>query len=202
MTLESLSLFLQAAQEFDWFGWVYLPLLVFVARVADVTLMTMRIIFISRGKRKLAPVIGFVEVFIWIAVLGQIMQNIDRGTSFFAYAAGFAAGNYLGMLIEDRLAIGTLLIRVILPGDEDDLSSHLRSAGFGVTTVNGEGASGPVKLVYTIIDRKDTQQVMKIIHKMTPNAFVSIEEERTTEAGIFPRVSQSSIGSLFTRKSK
>ncbi|MBU4225576.1 MAG: hypothetical protein KKC71_07125, partial [Chloroflexi bacterium] len=124
---------------FDWYGWVLLPLLVFLARVIDVTLGTLRIIFISRGKKYLAPLLGFVEVFIWVAVIAQITRGANNIVAYLAYAAGFAAGNFIGMYIEDKLAIGTLVLRIIVPNGADTLIGHLRAAGFGVTSVDAEG---------------------------------------------------------------
>ncbi len=167
--------------------YVGLPGLVFFARVIDVTLGTLRIIFISRGKKYIAPILGFVETFIWIMAVGQIVRNINDPWSYVAYAAGFASGTVVGMLIEDRLAIGTLIIRTILPGDTHELIDRLHKAGYGVTCVPGEGVYGPVTLVYTVIKRKDLQIVTAIIHALHPKAFLSIEEVRSTAEGIFPK---------------
>src|SRR5512139_1940021 len=94
--------------------WVVLPILVFLARVMDVTLGTLRIIFISRGKRNLAPLLGFVEVFIWITIVSQIVSHAHNILAYVAYAAGFAAGNFIGMYIENRLAIGTQVVLAII----------------------------------------------------------------------------------------
>src|SRR5512143_3533235 len=121
---------------FDWYTWVLLPLLIFASRIADVTLGTLRIIFTSRGQRKLAPVLGFVEVFIWIVIVSQVISNIQSFTAYIGYAAGFAAGTFVGMYVEDRMAMGTLVLRVILAEGGDALAKALRAAGFGVTCVN------------------------------------------------------------------
>jgi uncharacterized protein YebE (UPF0316 family) len=172
-------------ESFDWYAWVILPIIVFIARVADVTLGTLRIVFTSRGKRNLAPILGFVEVFIWIVVVGQIVKNIHSFTAFFGYAAGFAMGTYIGLKIEEKLAIGTLVLRIILSHGGEELAAELRAAGFGVTIVNGEGASGPVKLLYTVIKRKELKAVSAIIHQNNPKTFFSVEEVRSAESGIF-----------------
>jgi uncharacterized protein YebE (UPF0316 family) len=171
---------------FDWYAWVILPFLVFFARIADVTLGTLRIIFTSRGKRDIAPLLGFVETFIWIVVVGQIVKNVHSITAYAGYAAGFATGTYVGMKIEEHLALGTLVLRIILAQGGDELATGLRQAGFGVTLVNGEGASGGVKLLYTIIKRKDLSNATQIIHQTHPKAFFSVEEVRSAESGIFP----------------
>ncbi len=170
----------------DFYAWVILPLLIFLARVADVTLGTMRIIFTSRGKRNLAPLLGFVEVLIWIVAIGQLVQNLGSATSYLGYAAGFAAGNYIGMLLEDRLAIGTLVVRAIVPVGGVEVMKRLHDAGFGVTGVDGEGTTGPVKLVYTVVMRKHIREVMDIIHNVHPKAFITVEDARDAQEGVFP----------------
>lgn len=183
--------------------WLGLPLLVFIARVIDVALGTLRIIFISRGKKYLAPLLGFVEVFIWIAVVAQIVRGVNDLITYLAYAAGFAAGNFVGIYIEDRLAIGAQVIRIIIPQGADQLISHLHDAGYGVTQVEGQGANGPVKLIYTVVKRKDISAVLAIIHQTHPHAFLSIEDLRSTQEGIFPtQVTATRESALFGRKSK
>lgn len=184
---------------FDWYSWVTLPLIVFLARLADVTLGTMRIIFISRGKKYLAPLFGFVEVFIWITVVSQIVRGAQNIVAYLAYAAGFAIGNYVGMLVEERLAIGTLVIRVILPRDGASLVDCLRTEGYGVTYVDGHGANGPVTLIYTVVMRKDLSRVVGLIQECQPKAFFTVEELRSAQQGIFPVRSPSSLD-RFTRK--
>jgi uncharacterized protein YebE (UPF0316 family) len=114
----------------NWFTWIALPLLVFLARVVDVTLGTIRIIFTSRGKRHLAPLLGFVEVFIWVSVIAEITKGAHNFIAYLAYAAGFATGTYIGMLIEERLAIGNLVVRAILPENQTGLIEELRSSGY------------------------------------------------------------------------
>ncbi|MEL7591044.1 MAG: DUF2179 domain-containing protein [Anaerolineaceae bacterium] len=188
--------------SFNWYAWVILPLIIFVARIFDVTLGTLRIIFVSRGKRNLAPILGFFEVLIWIVVISQLVQNLESFTAYIAYAAGFAAGNYVGMWLEDKLALGTYILRMITSEDITELVSRLRDAGYGVTRVEGEGAKGKVSLIYTVVKRRNVEQVLTIIHLLKPNAFVSMEEIRSTEKGVFPMVAATHGSGLFTRKSK
>jgi uncharacterized protein YebE (UPF0316 family) len=139
---------------------VWLPVLVFFARVIDVSLGTLRIIFVSRGQKYLAPLLGFVEVFIWIVAVSQIMRGAHTMVAYLAYAAGFATGNYAGMWIENRLAIGKLILRTFLPGDSNALVKALRDAGFGVTRSAAEGGTGPVSIVFTAINRKDRSYII------------------------------------------
>jgi len=186
----------------DLYIYVLIPLLVFFARVADVSLGTLRIIFISRGKRNIAPILGFVEVFIWITVVSQIVSHAHNIVAYLAYAAGFAAGNYVGMWIEDRLAIGTQVVRVIIQNNHALLTENLHNAGYGVTCVDGQGTTGPVKMVYTVVKRKDMARVMSIIHQTHPNAFITIEDLRSTQAGVFPASTTADNGQFFPRKFK
>ncbi len=178
-------------EVFDWYTWVILPLIVFLARIADVTVGTIRIIFVARGKKYLAPLLGFVEVFIWITVVSQIVGGAQNIVAYLAYAAGFAVGNYVGMLVEERLAIGTLVIRVILPKEESSLVERLRTKGYGATYVDGQGANGPVMLIYTVVMRKELPRVVGLIQECHPNAFFTVEELRSTAQGIFPARSSS-----------
>lgn len=189
-------------ETFDTYTWVILPLIVFLARFVDVTLGTMRIIFLSRGRKFLAPLLGFVEVFIWITIVSQIVGGAQNFAAYFAYAAGFAVGNYFGMVIEDKLAIGTLVIRVILPKNGNKLIQRLRDAGYGVTYVDGHGASGDVVLIYTVVMRKELGQVINIIQTTAPKAFFTVEELRSVQQGIFPVRSSAMRADLFGRKKK
>jgi len=182
--------------------WVVLPITVFLARVTDVSLGTLRIIFISRGKRNLAPLLGFVEVFIWITIVSQIVSHAHNLLAYLAYAAGFASGAFIGMYIEGRLAIGTQVILAIVQDNAQALINHLRGAGYGFTCVDGMGANGPVKLVYTIVQRRKLEDVLSIIHQTHPTAFLSIQDVRSTQQGIFPVPISTSSLSFFSLKNK
>ena len=173
-------------ETFDWYTWVLLPFIIFLTRVLDVTLGTLRIIFVSRGRKVLAPLLGFVEVLIWITVVSQVVGGARNFAAYLAYAAGFAVGNYVGMFIEEKLAIGTLVVRIILSRQGKTLVDHLRQAGFGVTQVDGQGASGQVLLVYTIVMRKELERVIDIIEAVSPKSFFTVEELRSVREGIFP----------------
>ncbi|WKZ36950.1 MAG: DUF2179 domain-containing protein [Anaerolineales bacterium] len=192
-------------ETFDWQTWIILPLFVFIARLIDVALGTVRIIFTSRGKKHLAPLLGFVEVFIWVSIIAQITRGSNNIVAYLAYAAGFAAGNYLGMFIEDKLAIGTLVVRAIVPEEvSTSLAKTLKENGFGVTIVSGMGSQGPVKLIYTVVMRKELTMVAERIKSVSPNAFFTVEELRSAEHGIFHPSAQSTtpFGMLTKRKSK
>lgn len=174
----------------------------FFARICDVTLGTLRIIFISRGRRRLAPVLGFFEVLIWIVAIGQLVQYLHSITAFIAYAGGFAAGNYVGLWLEDRIAFGTYILRIMTSEGVENLANAIRHAGFGVTQVQGKGAVTEVAILYTIVKRKNVNQVMTIIHSNNPKAFVTIEEVISAERGIFPGEIAKEKHPIFGRKFK
>jgi uncharacterized protein YebE (UPF0316 family) len=168
------------------FRWVILPLLIFSARILDVSLQTMRIIFISKGRKLLAPLLGFFEVLIWLLAIAQIMRNLTNPLYYLAYGLGFAAGTFVGLMIEERLAIGVVLLRVITQRDASPLVACLREDEFGVTCIDGEGKSGPVKIIFVIVDRHDLPRVIDIIRRHNPGAFYSVEDIRSVSRGYFP----------------
>jgi uncharacterized protein YebE (UPF0316 family) len=168
------------------FAYVVLPVMIFCARIVDVTMGTIRVIFISKGIRYLAPVIGFFEVIIWLLAIGQVMNNLTNAVSYIAYGAGFASGTYIGMYIEEKISLGLTSVRIITKEDPAELMQYLRSHDYGVTSVDGEGASGRVKMVFTIIRRQDLGHVIGIVKEFHPNAFYSIEEVKSVAEGIFP----------------
>jgi uncharacterized protein YebE (UPF0316 family) len=163
-----------------------LPLLVFVAEVCVVTLCTVRIIFVSRGHKVLASILGFFEVTIWLFAIGQIMENLSDVGCYLAFAGGFTLGNYLGIIIERKLAIGTVVVRTITPRKATDLIERLRYAGYGVTSIGAHGATGPVTIIFTVIKRKELTKVAAHIRAFDSQAFYSVDEIKETTAGIFP----------------
>lgn len=165
---------------------VVLPILIFIARVFDVSLGTIRIVFISKGFKYLAPVIGFFEILIWLLAIGQIMQNLDNIYYYIFYAAGFAVGNFVGMHIEEKLSIGTQIIRVITRRRASKLLETLKSEGYGVTSTDAKGNKRQVKIIYVIINRRDVQNVIRLIKKYNPNAFYTIEDVKFVSKKLLP----------------
>ena len=165
--------------------WVVLPLLIFVARIADQSIGTLRLIFLSKGQKGLAPILGFFEVIIWLIAVGQIMKHLDNVLCYIAYGGGFAMGNYLGMVLEEKLSIGNVLVRIIPRKDTSDLIAYLRENNYGVTSVEAEGAMGKVNIIFSIIKRKDAEHVVSIINRFNPNAFYTIEDVKAINEGIF-----------------
>lgn len=169
------------------FSLIILPVLIFTSRIIDVTFGTLRIIFISRGEKFIAPVFGFFEILIWLLAIAQVMTNLTNVTYYLAYAGGFAMGTFVGIYLEEKLAMGTLIVRIITKKEANELVENLKSKGYGVTSFDGQGARGPVKLIFTTIKRKDVYKVVEIIKCFNPKAFYSIEEVRSASEGIFPR---------------
>jgi uncharacterized protein YebE (UPF0316 family) len=168
------------------FEWVILPALIFCARICDVSLGTIRVIFITKGVRYLAPLIGFFEVIIWLLAIGQVMNNLTNVASYIAYGGGFAMGTFIGMRIEEKISLGLTSIRIITIEEPSQLVNYLRSQNYGVTTVDGEGLTGQVKMVFSIIRRQDLPDVVEVIKKLHPGAFYSIEDVKSVSEGVFP----------------
>jgi uncharacterized protein YebE (UPF0316 family) len=168
------------------FKWVVLPMLIFLARILDVSLGTVRIVFVSRGLKYLAPVVGFFEVIIWLLAIRVIMQNLNNVACYIAYGAGFAMGTFIGLQIEKKIAIGNSLIRVITQKDATELIEHLREKDYGVTSIDAQGVKGKVHVIYIIIRRHDIENVAGIIREFNPQAFYTIEDIRLVSRGIFP----------------
>ena len=185
------------------FNYLILPLLIFLFRVGDVTLGTLRIIFVSKGKKFLAPVLGFFEVFIWILAISRIMQNLDNYVNYFAYAGGFAAGNYVGMLLEEKIAMGVMVVRVITQKPADLLIEKLIEMGCGVTSADARGAKEDVHIIFSVIHRSELKTVIDVIKKYNPRAFYSVEDVRYVNEGVFPvrrsLLGKSPNGSAFRR---
>ena len=146
----------------------------------------MRIVFVSKGKKNIAPFLGFFELLIWIVVISEILKHADSFVCYIAYAGGYAAGNFLGMNIEERIALGSQLIQVFSPKDIAPLQKSLNDAGFGTTVVEGDGSAGKTKILYTVINRKTFDKAEKILKEFDPSIFYVIEDVRLVKSGIFP----------------
>lgn len=170
----------------DLFSYGLLPLLIFIARICDVSIGTLRIIFVSKGMKNIAPILGFFEVLIWITAISKIMQNLDNYVNYVAYAAGFATGNLVGMIIEEKLAMGFQMIRVFTYQNGPVLVHDLNSQGFGATTVEAHGAKEKVHIIYTIVQRTEMDKAINIIEQFNPKAFYTVEDVREVNEGIFP----------------
>ncbi|RCW38629.1 uncharacterized protein YebE (UPF0316 family) [Marinilabilia salmonicolor] len=186
-----------------WYTWVLIPALIFIARVADVSIGTIRIVFVSKGLKLLAPLLGFFEIFIWLLAMTKVFENLDNWLYFIAYSAGFAIGNYIGLLIEEKLALGYANLQIITQKSGIDLARKLSDEGFGVTWNDANGSRGEVTVIYCVIKRSNFKRVTEIIKKYNPRAFYTIEDIRFANQGVFPmRTIQRSVGYFPWRKGK
>jgi uncharacterized protein YebE (UPF0316 family) len=155
--------------------------IIFLLRVTDVTIGTLRIGMLVRGYRLLAGSLGFIESLIWLASVAQVLSSLDEPIKAVAYCAGFATGTMLGVTVERWLAMGKSVMQVIAPVGSPQVAPALREAGFVVTVVNAEGRDGNVRIAYSVISKKRQRQALDIVSKLNPGAFITFEEVRTAE---------------------
>lgn len=163
-------------QSSELYQWVLFPLFIFVCRVCDVSLSTLRSVLSAKGKRKIVPFIGFFEVLLWIIAVSSILKNLNNIMCYVAFASGYSVGIFVGLAIEEKLAIGTQVIRIITKHHSMDITDALNAENYGVTSVDAMGARGPVKMIFTIVKRKEVPHVIDIIHAKQPDAFYSVED--------------------------
>ncbi len=168
------------------FTFVLLPLIIFFARICDVSFGTIRIVMVSKGQKLIAPLLGFFEVLLWLITMTKIVQNMDNWICYIAYAAGFATGNYIGLLLEEKLAVGLVKIQIITRREASKLITELRNSDYGITHQDAMGNNQNVSIIYSIIKRTDISKVEGIISKYNPNAFYSIEDVKFVNKGVFP----------------
>lgn len=158
-------------------------LLIFLARVVDVSIGTLRVIVLIRGKRYLAGLLGFVESVVYILALGFVVSRLDNPINIIMYGLGFASGNIVGSFIEERMAMGYITIQVITMERPLELCSVLREIGYGVTAWEGEGKEGKHSILSITLSRKDLSRLMKIIDEWDVKAFITVLDARTTKGG-------------------
>ena len=170
----------------DVYPWL-LPVVIFFGMIIDVALGTLRIIFVSKGEKNKAPLIGFVEVFIWVVVISQILSRANDMVAYLSYAAGYAAGNYIGMILENRIAFGVILCRIYTQKNGNDLIKALNKLNIGATMTHGIGSTNKVDIIETVVDRKVMKSLEVAINEFDSNSFYVVEDVRTKKNGIFPK---------------
>ena len=159
-------------------------LFIFFARVIDVSMFTVRTLLLVRGKKYIAAILGFFEVTIYIVALGRVMSTLDNWVNILAYSLGFAVGNVMGSIIESKMAIGTITVRIVPKKTcDEELAEKLRGMGFGVTMIEGIGKNGPVCMLDTTLHRKELHVLMDYIKKTDAEAFVTVSDARETRGG-------------------
>jgi uncharacterized protein YebE (UPF0316 family) len=165
------------------FAGPYGPLVIFGLRIIDVSMSTVRIVLAVRGHKFITPLIGFFEVLVWVFAVGNAIRFLDSPLHLLGYAGGFAAGNMLGLIIEEKLAIGHATIRVVSKHAGVEMADGLRSIGFGVTEFAGQGRDGRVEVAYTVCLRRDIERVIDEVERWDPQAFITVEQPRDIRWG-------------------
>lgn len=156
-------------------------LLIFLLRIGDVGIASVRIVTLMRGKIWLAALLGFFESLFWVSAAAIVFTNLDHPIRIVAFAAGFASGTLLGGFVERWLAMGTALLRVIAPIESPPVAAHLRAVGFAVTVVNAEGRDGEVRLNFLVLPRRRVKEALAIVAEVNPAAFITVEDIRIAE---------------------
>jgi uncharacterized protein YebE (UPF0316 family) len=160
---------------------------IFGLRILDVSVGTLRIGMLVRGKRRLAGIFSFFESLIWLTAAAQVLTSLDSPIKFVAYAAGYATGTVLGSTLERWLAVGNAIIRFVATPDSPDVASSLREVGYYVTVVNGSGRDGDVMIGFSVVPRKQVKEVVSLIQRINPKAHITLEETTTVRrVGIPP----------------
>lgn len=166
------------------FSYFILPLLIFVARIGDVSINTIRIIYVLGGRRITATLLGFFESFIWLMAIRQIFEHLDNWICYVAYPAGFAAGIFVGMIIEERIAYGKVIVRIITRKEITPLLQYLNSQRYRYTHVNADGPDGHENLVFTVLERDGLEMLLQELKTILPTAFYTVEKvNRAAEVG-------------------
>lgn len=161
------------------------PVLIFLLRIGDVSLATLRMLLTMRDRRAIVPIIGFFEALIWLTAVGTAVQNLNSFWHVVGYTTGFASGTYVGLWIEGKLALGLAMIRVFSrdAGTGMTVARALRDAGYGVTEFPGQGGQGPVDVVLTVVQRRQIPLVVSEVERIDQDAFISVEEPRAIRRG-------------------
>lgn len=162
-------------------------LFIFFAKVSDVTLATIRMIMVVKGRRVQAALIGFVEIIIYILAIGKVLTELNNPINVIAYALGFATGNYMGIFVEEKMALGSIIVQVISQGNSMKLVEKFRDEGFGVTVVEGYGREGMQHLLNIMMQRKNLSKLYQILDEHDKKAFVTITDARAIKGGYFAR---------------
>lgn len=151
-------------------------LLIFILRIVDVSIGTVRLVVLWRGQIRLASVLGFFESLTWVTAASFVFANLGDPPQMVAFAGGFGMGVLVGGLVERRLAMGNVFVRVVAPLDTDWIGPRMRAAGYPVTVINAEGRDGEVRLSLMVLPRKHLKEALALIGEINPDAFVTVEE--------------------------
>jgi uncharacterized protein YebE (UPF0316 family) len=168
------------------FNWLILPLLIFLAQIANVCMETLRIVFVSKGIKYLAPIIAFFEIIIWLLAIVGVLNNLSNISYFLAYAFGYALGTYVGLILEEKLSIGMVIMRIVTTnGTGDEIAGFLETEHYGSTSLDAKGSRGGVRMIFSLVNRDDVPRITQHIEETNPDAFFSIEDVRYVNQGVF-----------------
>lgn len=183
---------------FDFINYILLPVLIFIARISDVTLATVKLMFVVNNARKIAAVLGFFEALITIVALSRIVQDASNSIAYIMYAAGFATGTYIGMLIEEKLAYGSVVVRVISKKIPDALLAHLAENQYRYSMMDANDQSGNTQVLFTVCKRKKLAALLTHLEQIAPQALYTIEGIKQVSRDLIPEKQQ--VSSLNTTK--
>ncbi|MDX1600075.1 MAG: DUF5698 domain-containing protein [Anaerolineales bacterium] len=158
---------------------------IFILRVSDMSLDTLRVLYVMRGRRPLTWVLGFFQSILWVIAITSVLSTLGNLWNLFAYAAGFATGNVVGMMIEEQLAIGHGHMRIMSSRRGSAIAEELRSSGYAATELSGRGKDGMVTVINCSVRRRDVQKLRRQVQEIDPNAFITIQEIRPLNRGFW-----------------
>lgn len=160
-------------------------LLIFCLRVADMSLDTLRVLFMLRGRKWTAGVVGFAQATIFVIAISRVMSQLDNPLNIIGYAAGFAAGVVLGVVLEERMALGFGQMRIISSRKGQAIAAMMRERGHAVTEIAGRGKDGAVDVMLVTVRRREVDSIYNSVLEVDPTAFITIEEVRPLWRGFF-----------------
>jgi len=158
---------------------------IFALRLTDMTFDTLRMLYVMRGRKTFAWILGFCQSAIFVIAITSVLSNLDNPLNILGYAAGFATGNVIGMWVEEKLAIGHTHVNIVSPGHGSAIAERLREAGFGVTEIPARGKEGMVTLLQCSVLRKNVDLVRKAVNEIDPDAFITAEDVRPVRRGFW-----------------
>jgi uncharacterized protein YebE (UPF0316 family) len=159
--------------------------LIFALRISDMSIDTLRVLFVVRGQKRVAWILGFFQSAIFVIAITRVLADLDNPLVLFGYAAGFATGNVVGIMIEERLAVGHVQLQIISRRRGAAVAKALRKGGYGVTEISARGRDGTVKLLTASVLRKDAARARKTVHRVDEEAFVTSEDVRHIRRGFW-----------------
>ncbi|MFC1504198.1 DUF2179 domain-containing protein [Spirochaetota bacterium] len=185
--LEGRCMSIQAIMDSTIFSLVIIPILIFMLKAVDISLDTIRIIFVSKGMKITAPIVGFFQILVWLMAVTQVFKNLDNVFAYFAYAGGYALGVFIGINIDNKLKMGISLVQVITQKDASELIDYLKFMDYRVSSIGAQSEEGEVTIIYATVKRKETQKIIGLVKYFNPNAIYSIGDVREVSDTITKR---------------